>query len=260
MTAFRPPRPLEGRVALVTGASRGIGRGIASRLARDGAHVAVHYATDANAGDETVRQIEAAGGRAFTVGQPFGVERDVESLFERLDAKLATMPSGRRLDVLVNNAGIAIAGTLEAVTPCAYEQQFAVNARAPLFVAQAAARRMCDGGRIVTISSGTTSRALPEWLVYTMTKAAIESMTRIVASELAARGITVNAVAAGIVDTDMNAGALTTEEQRAEAASVAALGRIGSPEDIADVVAFLASDDARWVTGHVLDASGGSFL
>ena len=252
--------PLAGRVALVTGASRGIGRGIATRLAGDGAHVAVHYGTNADAAAGTVSRIEAAGGRAFAIGQALGVDGDVASLFERLDAELASRESDAGLEILVNNAGIAIDETLATLTPEGYDRQFAVNTRAPLFIAQAAAARMTEGGRIISITSGTTLRALPEWLVYSMTKVAIESMTRIVAAELAPRGITVNAVSAGIVDTDMNAPWFAEEGQREAAARVAALGRIGQPEDIADVVAFLASDDARWVTGHVLDATGGSFL
>jgi NAD(P)-dependent dehydrogenase (short-subunit alcohol dehydrogenase family) len=240
------------RRALVTGASRGIGRAIARRLAREGFHVAVHFGANAGAAAQTVAAIEAVGGHAFAVRQELGAPGDVDALF----AQLGDDP----LDVLVNNAGIAYEDGLEGVTPAAYEEQFAVNTRAALFATQAAARRMGEGGRIVTISSATTRRALPEWLVYTMTKAALDAMTRIVAQELAPRGITVNAVAAGVVDTDMNAETMVTDEHRAEAATIAALGRIGEPEDIADVVGFLVSDEARWVTGQVLDASGGSFL
>ncbi|HTX07365.1 MAG TPA: SDR family oxidoreductase [Solirubrobacteraceae bacterium] len=256
MTTAGAKPPLAERVALVTGASRGIGRGIATRLARDGARVIVHYGTNSEAAAETVSAITAAGGRAFAVGQRLGVEGDIASLFERLDNELA----GAGLDILVNNAGIAIDETLADLTPEGYEQQFAVNTRAVLFITQAAAARMNHGGRIISITSGTTLRALPEWLVYSMTKVAVESMTRIVAAELAPRAITVNAVSAGIVDTDMNAPWFVDKEQREAAAQVAALGRIGLPADIADVVAFLASEEARWVTGHVVDATGGSFL
>lgn len=246
------------RVALVTGASRGIGRGIALRLARDGLDVAVHFGENAAAAQATVAMIDGAGGRAFTIGQSLGTDGDIDALFAGLDAELDAR--GGSLHALVNNAGIARVDGLEGVNRADYDAQFAVNTRAALFATQAAAQRMGDGGRIVTISSATTRRAIPEWLVYTMTKAALDSMTRVVAQELAPRGITVNAVAAGVVDTEMNASTIVTETERAEAAAIAALGRMADPSDIADVVGFLVSDDGRWVTGQVVDASGGSFL
>lgn len=248
------------RVALVTGGSRGIGRGIARRLANDGFLVGVHYGSNEGAARETVAMIEGAGGHGFIIGQELGVTGDIESLFERFDEQLRAKGGPVRLDVMVNNAGIAIEDGIEGLTPQTYESQFAVNTRAPLFATQAAVRRMSAGGRIISISSATTRRAMPEWLVYTMTKSAIETMTRIVAQELAPRGITANAVGVGVVDTDMNASWLDDDEQREAAASIASLGRIGEPADIADIVAFLASDQARWVTGQIIDGSGGSFL
>jgi NAD(P)-dependent dehydrogenase (short-subunit alcohol dehydrogenase family) len=243
---------LDGKVALVTGGSRGIGRGIAERLAADGARVAVHYGTNAAAAAEVVAGIEARGGSAFAVGQPLGAPGDAEALFAQLDGPL---------DILVNNAGIAAQAGLAETTPAVYDELFAVNARAPFFLTQAAVERMGDGGRVITISSGVTRQAWPNLLAYSMTKAAIETMTATLAKELAPRGITVNAVAAGLVDTDMNAAWLrASDEARAQAASVSAFGRGGEPRDIADEVAFAASADARWVTGQVLDATGGSVL
>jgi NAD(P)-dependent dehydrogenase (short-subunit alcohol dehydrogenase family) len=252
---------LEGKVALVTGASRGIGRGIARRLAADGALVAVHYATNAGAAAETVAAIEAAGGRAFAVGQPLGVAGDVAGLFAQLDAELTARTGSTHLDVVVNNAGVALQGDLAQTTEAVFDEQFAVNARAPLFIAQAAAERMGPGGRIVSISSGVTRQAWPNLLAYSMSKAAIDVMARTLAKELGPRGITVNVVAAGLVDTDMNAGWLRVDDaSRAQAASVSAFGQVGEPAHVADVVAFVASDDARWVTGQVIDATGGSVL
>jgi 3-oxoacyl-[acyl-carrier protein] reductase len=252
---------LTGRTALVTGGSRGIGRGIAERLAQDGALVAVHYGTNAAAAAEVVAAIEAAGGAAFAVGQPLGVDGDAAALFAQLDERLRERTGSTHVDVVVSNAGIATQAGLAETTPAQFDELFAVNTRAPFFIAQAAAERMGPGGRIVTISSGVTRQAWPNLLAYAMTKGAIEVMTRTLAKELAPRGITVNVVAPGLVDTDMNADWLrVSDETRAQAAGVSAFGRVGEPSDVADVVAFAVSDDARWVTGQVLDATGGSVL
>lgn len=252
---------LSGKTALVTGGSRGIGRAIAERLGRDGALVAVHYGGNATAAAETVAAIEAAGGTAFALGERLGVDGDADRLLAQLDAELERRTGSTRLDVVVNNAAIAPQGGLAETTPDLYDELFAVNVRAPFFVAQGAAERMGEGGRIVSISSGVTRQAWPNLLAYAMTKAAVETFTNTLAKELAPRGITVNAVAPGLVDTDMNAGWLrVSEESRAQAAAASAFGRVGAPEDVADVVAFVASDDARWVTGQTLDATGGSLL
>jgi len=252
---------LTGKVALVTGASRGIGRGIAERLAADGALVVVHYGSNADAAAEVVATIEAAGGAAFAVGQMLGVDGDVAGLFAKLDAELESRRGSTDLDIVVNNAGIAPQADLAATTEAIFDEVFAVNTRAPLFVAQAAVERMGEGGRIVSISSGVTRQAWPNLLAYSMTKAAIDLMARTLAKDLAPRGITVNVVAAGLVDTDMNASWLrASDEARAEGASLSAFGRVGEPAHVADVVAFAASEDARWVTGQVLDATGGSVL
>jgi NAD(P)-dependent dehydrogenase (short-subunit alcohol dehydrogenase family) len=252
---------LKGQVALVTGASRGIGRGIAQRLAADGALVVVHYAGNSAAAAETVAAIEADGGAAFSVGQPFGDPDDAAQLFAKLDAELERRTGSTHLDVLVNNAGIALQGGLAETTAEVFDSQFAVNVRAPFFLTQAAAERMTAGGRVITISSGVTRQAWPNLLAYSMSKAAVDVMARTLAKELAPRGITVNVVAAGLVDTDMNAAWLrASDEARAQAASASAFGRVGEPRDIADVVAFVASENSRFVTGQVLDATGGSVL
>lgn len=252
---------LDGKTALVTGGSRGIGRAISARLAKEGALVAVHYGRDADAAAATVGAIEAAGGAGFAVRATLGEDGDAAALFARLDAELADRRGTTHLDVVVNNAGINVPGRVADVAPADFDTLFAVNVRAPLFVNQAAAGRMGDGGRLIAVSSAVTHKAWPETLVYTMTKGAINAMTRTLAKDLAERGITVNAVGPGLIDTDMNAGWIhASPEAEAAAGAFAALGRVGRPEDVADLVAFLASDDGRWITGQFIDVSGGTNL
>ncbi|GAA3424430.1 SDR family oxidoreductase [Streptosporangium nondiastaticum] len=239
----------------MTGASRGIGRAIALRLGRDGVRVAVHYGRDEVAAKETVEAITGAGGRAFAVRAELGVPGDVDTLFAALE------PEIDGLDILVNNAGVNASASIEELTPELYDRVYAVNVKAPLFIIQRALPLMRDGGRIVNITSGVTRIALPGTIAYTGTKGAIEVMGRTLAKQLGPRGITVNSVAPGFVDTDINADWLRgNPEAQAYAAGFAALGRVGTPEDVADVVAFVTSADARWVTGTTLDATGGSAL
>ncbi|MFI9151925.1 SDR family oxidoreductase [Streptomyces sp. NPDC053367] len=245
---------LAGRTALVTGASRGIGRGVAERLARDGARVAVHYGSNETAAEETVAAIEEAGGSAFAIGAELGRPGDAAALWQEFDRH------ADGLDILVNNAGIGTARPFEEVDEAEFDRLFAVNVRAPHFLVQQGLTRLRDGGRIVNISSGLSRTALmPQVMAYAMTKGALDVFTRDLAKVLGPRGITVNSVAPGIVDTDVNAGWLrASDEARQGAAAFSALGRVGTPADIADAVAFLVSDDGRWVTGHWLDATGGS--
>lgn len=253
--SFGPP--LAGRTALVTGGSRGIGRAVSLRLARDGARVAVHYGSDEAAAKETVAAVEAAGGAAFAVRAALGEPEAAEHLWSAFDAE------AEGLDILLNNAGVSGSRVPLGEVPAAeYDRVFAVNARAPFLLTQEALDRLRDGGRIVNVSTGLThGSAMPELITYTASKGALDAFTRVLAKHLAPRGITVNAVAPGVIDTDMNAGWLRSSEEAWRAASsIAALGRVGRPEDVADVVAFLASDDSRWITGQWLDATGGSLL
>ncbi|GAA2644376.1 SDR family oxidoreductase [Streptomyces spororaveus] len=244
------------RTALVTGGSRGIGRAIAERLAADGVTVVLAYASDAAAARETVERITEDGGRAFALQAELGSPGSAAALWAAYDALGLD-----GVDIIVNNAGIGLPIPLGEITEQDFDRVFAVNVRAPFFVVQEALGRLRDGGRIINISSGAARIAMPEILAYGATKGALDTLTLNLAKALGARGITVNSVAPGIVDTDVNAGWLRgNAEAEAHAASLSALGRVGRPEDIADVVGFLASDAARWVTGRVVDATGGSAL
>jgi 3-oxoacyl-[acyl-carrier protein] reductase len=247
---------LAGRTALVTGGSRGIGRSIAERLGRDGARVGVHYNTDEEAAKQTVGAIEAAGGSGFTVRAGLGVPGDAEALWSAFDAQ------ADGLDILVNNAGIAELGRIADTTAETFDRLFAVNTRAPFFVTQLGLSRLRDGGRIVNISTSyTLGHTDPGLIAYAMTKASIDVFTTTLAKDLGSRAVTVNAVNPGAIDTDLNAWWLRSDEAaRAATAARSPLARVGVPDDVAGVVAFLASDDAGWVTGQTLDATGGALL
>jgi NAD(P)-dependent dehydrogenase (short-subunit alcohol dehydrogenase family) len=247
---------LNGKNALVTGGSRGIGRAIARRLAAEGARVAVHYGVNEAAARESVKLIEEDGGRAFAVRAEFGVEGAVDRLFEGLTAGLG----GEGLDILVNNAGIASVGSIAQVTPEEFGRLLAVNVSTPFFVTQRALPLLNDGGRIINIGSAASRVAVSTQIGYTISKAALEAMAPSLANELGRRGITVNTVAPGAARTDMTAAYHEIPEATAGIAAITALGRFAEPEDVADVVGFLAGPDGRWVTGQTVDVSGGTFL
>ncbi|RGC65136.1 Glucose 1-dehydrogenase 2 [Micromonospora sp. MW-13] len=249
---------LAGKTALVTGASRGIGRGIAERLGRDGALVAVHYQSNQDAAEQVVAAIGATGGRAFPVRAELGVPGDVDILFEGLQAGLKEHTGGSTLDIVVNNAGIMGGTAPEEITPEQVNRLLAVNATAPLFIVQRALPLLPEGGRVINVSSALTRMALPQELAYAMSKAALEMLGLHLGRHLAPRGITVNTVAPGI--TDNGSEMLQVPEVREAMAKTNAFGRMGEPADIADAVAFLASADGRWLTGCVLDVSGGTLL
>ncbi|MEU1624201.1 SDR family oxidoreductase [Streptomyces sp. NPDC020096] len=253
---------LSGRNALVTGASRGIGRAIAQRLAGEGALVAVHYGHDGNAAQETVDSIVKDGGRAFAVGADLASVDGVDTLVAGLGSGLRAHAGGAQLDILVNNAAVTGSrGRFADETPEPFDRLFAVNVRAPYFLVQKLLPTLRDGGRIINIGSAVTRIALADELAYAMTKGAMETFTRTLANEVGPRRITVNTVSPGPTETDRTAAFLrATPEVEAMVISGQALPWIGQPQDIADPVAFLASDDGRWVTGQVLDASGGTYL
>ncbi|QFZ19603.1 SDR family NAD(P)-dependent oxidoreductase [Saccharothrix syringae] len=252
---------MTGRAALVTGAGRGIGRAVAERLADRGAVVAVHYRHDDASAAEVVATIAARGGRAFPVRADLAGPDGVDTLFAGLEAGLREHVGEVALDVLVNNAGIGCPGEVEQLTPERFDRAFAVNVRAPVFIVQRALPLMRRGGRIVNISSLATRVAHPRIIGYAMTKGALDVFGRTLAEHLGPRGITVNTVSPGLVDTDFH-GDRFRGDPRAAADAVAdtALGRMGQPGDVADVVDFLTSERARWITGERLETAGGTHL
>ncbi|WP_103354453.1 SDR family NAD(P)-dependent oxidoreductase [Amycolatopsis sp. CA-128772] len=243
------------RNALVTGASRGIGRAIARRLAADGAVVAVHHGGNDVAAKETVALIEAAGGRAFPVAARFGEAGAVDRLAEAVAAEF-----GDGLDVLVNNAGIGSHSTIGQLTEEELDRLLAINVKTPALLIRRLLPLLNDGGRIVTVGSMAGRIAVQSQIGYTISKAAVEALAPTLANELGHRGITVNTVAPGPIRTDMTEPLLAIPEAAAGLTAMTALGRIGEPEDVADVVGFLAGPDGRWITGRTLDVSGGTFL
>lgn len=248
---------LNGKTALVTGGSRGIGRAIAERLAADGATVALTYNSSKAGADEAVAAIQKAGGSAFALKAELLDAGSIAPLFEALDAELESRNGSKTLDIVVNNAGGSGFGGLDNATTESFDAMFNVFVRAPFFVVQAALTRLSDGGRVVNVSSGFATRPSPMASMYSMAKGSINVFTHSLAMELGPRGITANAVAPGWTRTDMNAAVRESAEMVTAIEADTALGRFGEPSDIAAVVAFLASDEGRWVTGQVIEASGG---
>ena len=245
---------IAGKTALVTGGSRGIGRAIAQRLAADGARVAINYHSNKAAADEVVAAIRDAGGDAFALPGDVGDLTAITAIFTAFDAE------ADGLDILVNNAGIGEIASIGETDEALYDRLMQTNAKGPFFLTRAALSRLRDGGRIVNISSMVSRAAYPACNAYAMSKAALNMMSLSLAQELGPRGITVNAVAPGATMTDF-APALFEDPATVDyLASVAALKRVGYPADIAGVVAFLASPDGGWVTGQLIEASGGTHL
>ena len=249
---------LKGKVAVVKGASRGIGRAIDRRLARDGALVCVNYHSNAEAAKATVAEIEAAGGEAFALQADVGSVEQLGRFFEALDAELTARRGDRRFDILVNNAGVAGVSLTATATVADFDRVFATNVKGPFFTTQHAIPRLRDGGRVINLSSSLSRHPLAMATAYCMSKAAIDTFTVALAGELGRRGITVNTLAPGLTATDLNAEIRATNPKvETASASMTALGRIGTVEDIADAAALLASPDSGWVTGQYLEASGG---
>jgi 3-oxoacyl-[acyl-carrier protein] reductase len=238
------------RVALVTGASRGIGAAVAKRLAADGYAVAVNYAGNEAAANATVAAIEAAGGRAIAVRADVADAADVKRMFATIEDTLG------RIDVLVNNAGILPYVTIAETSDDVFARTMAINVTGTFNTMREAATRLNDGGRIVNFSTSVLHMAPPTYGVYVATKGAVEALTRVFAKELRGRAITCNAVAPGPVATELFLNG-KSEALIAQIAKSAPLERLGQPDDIAGVVSFLAGPDGGWVNGQVLRANGG---
>jgi 3-oxoacyl-[acyl-carrier protein] reductase len=245
---------LSGKTALVTGASRGIGRSTALALAKAGAQVLVHYGSSATDADEVVRQIRAAGGRADAVGADLAVADAPHKLAVQVRKII-----GDRLDILVANAGVTASVTIEDATVEEFDRLFAVNVRAPFFLVQQLLPILGTGSSIVLLSSLAAHASVGTLSAYAATKGAVDTLVKHFATALGERGIRVNAVAPGVVATDMSSFA-KTDAGRDFTLSLQALKRIAQPDDIGDVIAFLASDAARWITGDTIRVDGGSKL
>jgi 3-oxoacyl-[acyl-carrier protein] reductase len=248
---------LRGKIAVVTGAGRGIGRAIAVRLAKDGALVVVNFQKNSDAATAVVREIEVAGGEAFSLQGDVGDVEQIRRFYTSLDAELTKRRGGRHFDILVNNAGVFTNGGVASTNVEEFDRTFSIDVKGPFFVTQEAIPRLRDGGRIVNISSAVTQQPTPQFAAYAMAKTALNAFTVVLAVELGKRCITANTVAPGLTVTDMTA-TMHQDPKVVEAFSKqTALGRLGEVEDIAAVVAFLASPDAGWVTGQYIEASGG---
>lgn len=252
---------LQNKTALVTGASRGIGRATALALAEAGAYVLVHYGRSAAQAADVVRAIETNGGRATAIAADLGTPSGARLLADQVRSAVAD-----RLEVLVCNAGISKAALLAKHTVEDFDNLFATNVRGPFFLVQHLLPALSEGSNIVVISSiaarsvvGRPDAENPSILAYAATKGALETLVKNWAAILGPRGVRVNAVAPGIIDTDMS-NFTKTEAGREIAIGIQALKRIGTPEDIADVVTFLACDRARWITGASIPVDGGSKL
>lgn len=244
-------RNLEGKIALVTGASRGIGKNIAEELASAGAKVVVNFASSPEKAEEVVNRIRQSGGEAIAVQADIGKVSEVDRLFDE------TLRAYGRVDILVNNAGVMATKPLNAVTEEDFDKHFAINVKGTFFAIQRAARDMSENGRIINFSTSIVGMMLPTYSVYAGTKGAVEQFTRHLAKELGTKKITINAIAPGPVNTELfTAG--KSEEQIKMNAGLNAFGRLGETDDITKIVLFLASDESQWINGQTIRANGGS--
>jgi 3-oxoacyl-[acyl-carrier protein] reductase len=248
-----PNKKLAGKVAIVTGASKGIGAAIAKQLAAEGAAVVVNYASSKTGADNVVREIASSGGKAVAVQGDMSRRADIERLFAEAKRAFNT------IDILVNNAGIYEFAPIEAITEEHFHKQINVTVLGPILAAQAALKLFGpSGGSIVNISSIVSSMAVPNAAVYSATKGAVDALTRSLSKELGPRKIRVNAINPGMVETEgFHAAGIAGSDMQKQVEAQASLGRIGQPQDIAALALFLASSDSAWITGETFVISGG---
>lgn len=246
---------LSGKTAVITGASKGIGAGIAKAFAKEGANIVVNYARAKEDAEKVSADIERSGGKVITVQADVSKQSDVDKLFAE------TTKAFGKVDILVNNAGVYEFAPIEQVTEASYRRQFDLNVLGTLLSTQAAIKAMNGGGSIINLSSVVALTPPPTGSVYSATKGAVDVITRSLAQELGPRNIRVNSLSPGLVETEGTKAAGTSEgEFKNYAVSRTPLGRVGEPEDIAKVAVFLASDDSAWMTGEVLPVGGGARL
>ena len=243
---------LTNKTALVTGASRGIGRATARALAAAGARVIVHYGSAAGEAESLVAEIRSSGGKADAAGADLAAPDGAHKLATEVRKLI-----GERLDILVANAGVATAASIEDQTVEEFDRMFAVNVRAPFFLVQQLLPVLGEGSSVVLLSSLAARASVGVLPAYSATKGAIDTLVKHFGALLGPRGIRVNAMAPGVIDTDMSS-FVRSDEGRNYTLSIQALQRIGHADDVADVIAFLASDASRWVTGDTIQAGGGS--
>ncbi len=251
---------LENKIALVTGGSRGLGRNIALNLARGGADVVLTYRSKLQEGEAVVAEIKALDRRALLLPLDVADLNQFDTFRETLEQALVQHWQRTTFDFLINNAGIDVMAPFDETTEVAFDQLMRVHFRGPFFLTQKLLPHLAEGGRILFTSTGLTRFAIPGYAAYASMKGALEVLTKYLAKELGPRGIAVNIIAPGAIETDFTAAALEHPEVKEFLATNTALGRVGVPDDIGGVAAFLCSDAGRWINAQRLEASGGMFL
>ncbi len=251
---------LQGKTALVTGGSRGLGRAIAEDLAELGALVAINYASNDEAANDTLKAIESKGGKAFRIKCAQGTYAAAEELTAELDAQLEEHTGSNGLDILINNAGGGPVANIDATTPELFEQIFSDNLRGPFYITKLLKPRMREGGRVIFTSSLGARTALPEYVVYAISKRAVETLTVVLAKEFGPQNITVNCISPGLIASDANADIRADEGIRTYLEQTTPLRRLGVPSDISGVVVSLVSEKMGYVTGQIIEVTGGLSL